>query len=282
MSHLISIFLFPLFLSSAHVVCADSNRQHFSFLSCFSGRVWLQHQVCVNVFHFRSFSDYTIVLVAPKNLDTSTMLQNSLSVTFLNVRWSIIVLRLKRSSLRSPARWLGKSVGVVKASSIVATSSSWMCWRASTCSCLHRVRRHYLRTRECVSLVIRAKPFTCYCVSSRQGRSWALTSLVVWWWRAIWVECLNASLAWMTKSWLTNRGKEELLMILGKGFRVPHACAKFLLVCLLSYLLWKLSFSFCPDFVSLIQNFLKCLIVKCVVYFDFFVASLFLCATTVS
>lgn len=84
MSHLISIFLFPLFLSSAHVVCADSNRQHFSFLSCFSGRVWLQHQVCVNVFHFRSFSDYTIVLVAPKNLDTSTMLQNSLSVTFLN------------------------------------------------------------------------------------------------------------------------------------------------------------------------------------------------------
>lgn len=66
--------------------------------------------------------------------------------------------------------------------------------------------------------VISAKPFTRYCMSSWQVKSWVLTSPVVWWWRAIWAECLNASLAWMTKLSLTNRGKEELLMILGKGF----------------------------------------------------------------
>lgn len=47
--------------------------------------------------------------------------------------------RQKRSSLRSPARWRGRSAGVVKASSIAAMSSSWTCWRASTCSCLHKV-----------------------------------------------------------------------------------------------------------------------------------------------
>ncbi len=200
-----------------------------------------------------------------------------MSVIFLNVRWSVIVLRLRRSSLRSPARWPGKSVGVAKASSIAVTSCSWMCWRASTCSCLHRVRRHYPRTRECVSLVIRAKPLTCHCVSSPQARSWALTSPGVWWWRAIWVECLSASLAWMTKSSSTNRGKEELLKMLGKGFRVPHAYAMSLLVCLLFALkmtfVWILCFS--------IQNCKVCGLFR-LLKLSVSVASLFLCATTVS
>ncbi len=126
-------------------------------------------------------------------------------------------------------------------------------------------------------LVIRAKPLTCHCVSSPQARSWALTSPGVWWWRAIWVECLSASLAWMTKSSSTNRGKEELLKMLGKGFRVPHAYAMSLLVCLLFALkmtfVWILCFS--------IQNCKVCGLFR-LLKLSVSVASLFLCATTVS
>jgi len=74
----------------------------------------------------------------------------------------------------------------------------------------------------------------------------------------------------MTKSSLTNRGKEELLMTLGKGFKVLRFHAVVLLFCLLSIcLLWKFCLSHCLDFVSQSRILKTCLIVKCVVYFDF-------------
>lgn len=58
-------------------------------------------------------------------------------------------------------------------------------------------------------------------------------------------------------------------MILGKGFKVLHVHAVVLLVCLLSLFALKILFVFCLDFVSQSKIFKTCLIVKCVVYFDF-------------
>lgn len=50
-----------------------------------------------------------------------------------------------------------------------------------------------------------------------QGRSWVLTCPAESWWRATWVECPSANLAWTTRSSSTSRAREELLMMQGRG-----------------------------------------------------------------
>lgn len=89
----------------------------------------------------------------------------------------------------------------------------------------------------------------------------------------------------MTKSSLTNRGKEEPLTILGKGFREPHALMLRFYPLLFAL---KITFvSFCLDFVFLDPISSQMFDCKVCGLFRFlklcvFVASLFLCAPTVS
>lgn len=133
---------------------------------------------------------------------------------------SFLLFRPRKSSPRSPAKWLDRLDGDVKESNTVAMNSFLMCWRVWISWCPHRVSRRcwagilpLLRVCEWLLLWV-----FWTLIFSNQVRFWVPMSLVEWWWRVTWVECQSASLAWMTRLSLKNRAK-GLQMKRGKGKR---------------------------------------------------------------
>lgn len=106
-------------------------------LNCGLGLFIIQHQVINNTekfqlskIHFIRVWDYVLLVSLPANDPSSSPCFFSQSVSRLLLLVVIQFLspspRQKRSSLKSPARWRGRSAGVVRASSIAAMSFSWM------------------------------------------------------------------------------------------------------------------------------------------------------------
>ena len=133
---------------------------------------------------------------------------------------SLLTFRLRKSSPRSPVRWLDRLDGDVKGSNIVAMNSFLMCWRVWIFWCPPRVSRRcwagiLLPFKVCEWDLPKCSEL---CSSLYQVRFWVPMSLAEWWWRVTWVECQSASLAWMIRLSLKNRAK-GLRMKRGKGKR---------------------------------------------------------------